>query len=309
MLMTSELHLKACLHRKKNKILSDKEERDIYIWGVGKGGKIIEQELSKIGIVVQGFVDRNIEKKYKGYPVIKKEDIDKSKIYIIVSLMNMDVEIYDWMYKNEFSIKDWCYIYEFINKEDCVYKCCKIGRYTYGYKSLLDVYPFAVEIGRYCSINETARIWNNHSLDCVTTSPILDYPSFYSYNKYGDRAEFIRKYGQHKHNVEFENSAIRKNEPIHIGNDVWIGANVIILPGVSINDGAVIAAGAVVTKNVPAYAIVGGIPARLIKYRFTEQVRESLLKIKWWDWSIDDIEKNIELFYQPREFIRRWANI
>lgn len=80
-----------------------------------------------------------------------------------------------------------------------------------------------------------------------------------------------------------------------IGNDVWIGANAIILQGVTIGDGAIIAAGAVVTKDVPPYAIVGGVPAKVIKYRFSDEVILKLLQIKWWDkpeeWIIQKLEK------------------
>jgi acetyltransferase-like isoleucine patch superfamily enzyme len=70
--------------------------------------------------------------------------------------------------------------------------------------------------------------------------------------------------------------------PVEIGNDVWIGASAIILPGVTIGDGAVVGAGAVVTKNVPSYAIVAGVPATIIKYRFAKETRERLLKLHWW---------------------------
>src|SRR5690606_40549227 len=70
---------------------------------------------------------------------------------------------------------------------------------------------------------------------------------------------------------------------VSVGSDVWIGAGSIVLDGISIGDGAIIAAGAVVNKDVPPYAIVGGVPARIIRYRFDEETRAALLEWRWWD--------------------------
>jgi acetyltransferase-like isoleucine patch superfamily enzyme len=81
----------------------------------------------------------------------------------------------------------------------------------------------------------------------------------------------------------------RKGRRTLIGNDVWIGANAIILPGVTIGDGAIIAAGSVVSRDVPPYAIVGGVPARVIRFRFDEKTIEHLMKIRWWRFSLDDL--------------------
>lgn len=81
---------------------------------------------------------------------------------------------------------------------------------------------------------------------------------------------------------------------IIIGNDVWIGYDAIIMAGVKIGDGAIIGTRAVVTKDVPAYTIVGGVPAKVIKKRFNDNVISKLLKIKWWDWSYDKINENIQ---------------
>lgn len=91
----------------------------------------------------------------------------------------------------------------------------------------------------------------------------------------------------------------RLEEPVTIGNDVWIGASSVILPNVTIGDGAVIGAGAVVTKDVPPYAIVGGCPAKIIKYRFNENIINRLLKLKFWDMDRTIIKENINLFQQP----------
>lgn len=90
---------------------------------------------------------------------------------------------------------------------------------------------------------------------------------------------------------------------IEIGNDVWIGDSVLILDGVKIGDGAVLAAGAVVTADVPPYAIVGGVPAKVIRYRFNEDEIEHLIKLKWWDKSEQWIKENAHLFSNVKKFI------
>ena len=79
-----------------------------------------------------------------------------------------------------------------------------------------------------------------------------------------------------------------------IGNDVWIGYNSIIMPGITIGDGAIIATNSTIVKDVEPYTIVGGNPAKVIKERFSKEIIERLLKLKWWDWDIEKITKNIQ---------------
>lgn len=87
---------------------------------------------------------------------------------------------------------------------------------------------------------------------------------------------------------------------ITVGNDVWIGYEAVILSGVTIGDGAIIGTRAVVTKDIPPYAIVGGVPAKLIRKRFSDEVIAELLKIQWWNWSENRIRENIAAIQSGR---------
>lgn len=93
---------------------------------------------------------------------------------------------------------------------------------------------------------------------------------------------------------------------VTIGNDVWVGHAAIILPGVSIGHGAVVGAGAVVTRDVPPYTIVGGIPAKTIRLRYSQDVIDKLLAIRWWDWDDEKIKREAASLTGPIEaFIKR----
>lgn len=100
---------------------------------------------------------------------------------------------------------------------------------------------------------------------------------------------------------------LRTKGPIVVGNDVWIGTRAIILSGVTIGHGAIIAAGSVVTKDVPPYAIVGGNPAKVIRYRFSDETIAAMLNVRWWDWSLEVIEREKAAFDLPaEEFVKRF---
>lgn len=100
-----------------------------------------------------------------------------------------------------------------------------------------------------------------------------------------------------------------KKNFVRIGNDVWIGINAIILPGVTVHDGAIIGAGSVVTHDVPPYAIVAGVPARVLRYRYSPDQISKLMKIAWWNWSEKKIAENMDYFYGKIElFIQKFSN-
>ena len=131
-------------------------------------------------------------------------------------------------------------------------------------------------IGKFCSIACGAKfLFNsaNHALGSLSTYP---FPIFYD------------EWGLDGKNVA---AAWDNKGDITLGNDVWIGYEAVILAGVTIGDGAIIGARAVVTRDVPPYAIVGGVPARLIRRRFDEATIESLLALQWWDWEPERIRR------------------
>jgi len=282
--------------------------RKLFIYGAGERGKRLLNDMSEYNLKISGFIDKRAAEiqTFCDCPVLPPSKLNVNTQYVLLSLSN--IEIISILTEAGFKGIDYCFMHEIdlYSKEDFFYKGCKIGRYTYGYKGLLEYQPIANSIGRYCSINDSARIWNNHPNEYITTSPILDSQIFASYPEFLKRRQFCEKYGKYFNNHRYENSPIRNNESVEIGNDVWIGANVIILPGVKISDGAILAAGAVVTKNVDPYYIVGGVPAKTIKKRFNDEEIKKMLKIAWWNWPHEIIEKNIELFYQPEKFIEKF---
>jgi len=101
---------------------------------------------------------------------------------------------------------------------------------------------------------------------------------------------------------------IEERKKIVIGNDVFIGANVTVLDGISIGDGAVIGAGAVVSKNIPPFAIAVGTPINIIKYRFDNITISSLQKIKWWDFSEEQLKDVEKYFFDVNEFIEKYKS-
>ncbi|MDH6525578.1 acetyltransferase-like isoleucine patch superfamily enzyme [Polynucleobacter sphagniphilus] len=153
----------------------------------------------------------------------------------------------------------------------------------YSYISGPNSYVEAVSIGKFCSIARNVVIGvSDHNYSEVTTHPFCSDPYYGIVSK--------------------SESSPQKLKPV-IGNDVWIGIGACILRGVKIGDGAVIAANAVVTKDVPPYSIVGGNPAILIKYRFSEYQIKMLLEIKWWDWDISKIKNNYKYFQNIDYFL------
>lgn len=158
----------------------------------------------------------------------------------------------------------------------------KLGRYSYiaRFCNILNT-----NIGSFCSIAGNVNIGGaSHPMYWLSTSPVF----------HNGSNTMKKNFSEHEYNPYAETN---------IGNDVWIGANAIIKAGINISDGAVIGMGAVVTKDVGAYEVWGGNPAKLIKKRFDDETIEKLTAIKWWNMPDDTIEKYAQYFNNVEEYI------
>jgi len=135
------------------------------------------------------------------------------------------------------------------------------------------------QLGRYCSVGPSVMLgYQEHPLDRISTHPFTTHAHMVRFA----REEFNKKIMIHKH-------AFTSPAPT-IGSDVWIGAQSIIKRGVSIGHGSIIATRAFVSKDVPPYAIAGGLPAKVIRYRFSDKIIEKLLALQWWRFNYSDFE-------------------
>lgn len=168
-----------------------------------------------------------------------------------------------------------------VSKKARVYRKAKIFDSTIGDYSYVGKRSSVVcaDIGAFCSIAGGTSIGlGNHTLDNLSTSPI-----------------FTEKQNATTYSW-CDNENVYPYKRVKVGNDVWIGTKVIVMGGVTIGDGAVIGAGSIVTKDVPPYAIVAGVPAKIIRYRFSEEIVKELQNIKWWNLPEDILKENISLF-------------
>lgn len=264
--------------------------RKLVFYGMGKLAEEAFFLLKANGIMVDFFVDRNyaVVHNFLGRQVYSYECLNAKEHYVIVIPLQYYAQISATLQKIGFTEEqDFCK-WDSLCSEDISYDGVLIGKHSHGFFAFADCLGestknYISSVGRYVSINKTAFMGGDHKMS-VTTSH-----------------EVYRMAG-----IE-DKMKLPKNR-VAIGNDVWIGANTFINASKvkSIGDGAIIAAGAVVVTDVPPYAIMCGVPAKVKKYRFSEEEIEILQKVQWWNWSEEEIKENAELFLDEKSFFEKY---
>lgn len=235
-----------------------------------------------------------------------KDVLDKAKHFVVIGTRDYIKQISAELNEADFKESiDYIYIVSSARSTDYRVNGVIVGRFSHFPDTWKDYMvdencggefragDFIQSIGRFTSINGSAQIHGDHPLKTLTVSL---FPFFIAEGKQA----LINNI-----NNEIISNAYNR---VKIGNDVWIGANVFINCSKvkEIGDGSIIGSNAVVIEDVPPYAIVVGVPGKIKKYRYTPEQIECLIRVKWWEWSDEEIKENAELLYNPEIFFERF---
>lgn len=285
-------------------------ENKFIIYPYGEFGVLTKQILNdSFGITECYIVDNNLSKFNSNIKSLEFcKELDTSKYKLLFTCANPD--IYEDARSKVTKYFTFDHIIEIFKKTEAEFKVeetkqeilgTKYGKYSYG--PLCDHW-LVESVGAFCSFAPGVDVVQNHAVDYISTHPFLYQDS--RLNK-----TFAKTYqGYRGAPWYFENvkpkGFVRKLRKCKIGNDVWFGKNVLIVNGANIGNGVIAGAGAVITKDIPDYAVVCGVPARIIKYRYTEEQIQALNRIAWWEWPDEKIRENYDDFYKNiEEFIKK----
>jgi len=268
--------------------------------------QILERCLNAREIAVWGTPTRSLLRELALYKHHIAQSVDSSKHYVI-AVTEDDLADFETDGQSETfqDVTDYICFSDPGKEMPFEWDChgAKIGRQTYfgdGFVGACEE-GYIKSIGHFTSINGTAEIANDHQQNMVFMSD--DITNFFSKE---NKAKFKRRYLADPKRPYDANQRL-----LTIGSDVWIGAYAFINCSkvTSIGDGAIIGAGAVVNENVPPYAVVAGVPAKIKRYRFAPEMIETLLRVKWWEWDAEKIDANAEALMEPEIFMERFGSL
>ena len=265
--------------------------------------QVLERHLNGREVAIWGTPTRLLLRILKPYPFHVAHHVDVKKHYVVAVQDDdmkdflLDAQSEHFAYANDYVAFDEC------DELPFTWHChgVEIGRETYIGNNFAGGCEdgYIERIGHFTSINSAADIGVNHQLNMVFTSD--DIAALFTEE---NKALF-----EEKLNADKQSPYARSKNRIAIGNDVYIGANAFINASrvTTIGDGAIIGSGAVVLEDVPPYAIVVGVPGKIKGYRFSPEMIETLLRVKWWHWSVDELNAHADALMSPEIFMERFG--
>ena len=267
--------------------------------------QVLERCLNGRDIAIWGNPTRLLLRILEPYKFHIADKVDPIKHYVVaVNDDDLTDFFMDDQSKSFKFVDDYLTFYDFGGELPFEWECygANIGRQTYfgaGFvSSCKDGY--IKSIGHFTSINSTAEMANDHHQNMTFVSD--DISNFFTEE---NKVKFRNKYL-----IDTKRPYDANQRLLTIGSDVWIGAYAFINCSKvkSIGDGAIIGSGAVVLEDVPPYAVVVGVPAKVKRYRFLPEMIEILLRVKWWNWSVDEINANADALMSPEIFMERFGH-
>jgi len=265
--------------------------------------QVLERYLNGREIAVWGTPTRLMLRALKDYEFHIADKIDPKKHYVVaVNEDDLTDFFLDEQSANFEYVDDFLPFYDDGGEMPFEWEChgVKVGRQTYFGDGVVGACEnnWIESIGHFTSINSTVEIACDHQFNMTTVSD--DIERFFSEE---NKALFKNKYL-----ADPKNPYAAGETRLTIGNDVWMGTNVFINCSKvkNIGDGAVIGAGAVIIKDVPPYAVMLGVPAKVKRYRYDPEMIEVLLRVKWWEWNEDEINTNADALMSPEIFLKRF---
>ena len=307
MKLTTEI--RECIERKLD---AQGGGKGIIIFPFGDVGMQVKKILNEMYNIHEAFILDNFLYKYNSNinKVSFLENINCKEYYIILASTNWG--IYESLKEDiskYFTEENIIELSSMVNAAAPIIRnigttsITKIGKHSYG--PLCRDHGLIKSIGAFCSFAIGVDVVENHEMNYITTHPMIfrgaNMENYVEYSNFKDLASYFS-------GVEPKREKLERQRRLEIGNDVWLGRNVIITNYANIGNGVIAGAGAIITKDVPDYAIVTGIPAKVIRYRYTQNEIQKLNRIAWWNWDDEKIRERYEDFYLPvDEFIKKYG--